>query len=478
MCSRRLAVALYGRAQLQGSTGMGSKHLTSRKGLSALKQAVIASASVAMMGIATPAFADFDDALRAYTHQPNGQIDRSKVLEALDLWQKYATAGDVLSRQILGDIYSNQPLFLAAGTPRGTSAPLPEETGVISLDKVQALAWYTIAATHEFSDYSQEPDFRQINARARAQTRVPELKAVMTNDQVKRAQDLVVNILEQQSEFDLFRLGEMYRSGNGLPKNNIEALKYFRVAADRGRNANPSAVQAANFLITIMTEEEVKHANKLASEWQPPLPTAFEGRDPRIAALERQKEELQIRRIALAIDDIEQEFSDNNEHLIQGALASLGLYLGPIDGKNGQETRRAIARFQYNLVEKDENLTEEQKVDGMTGVLNPMQKVALIRDAAEFNHPQSQYILGLMYAEGIGVPVNGETAVGWLRRSAGHGFALSHYALGKYYREGIFGDDPISPSRSEAARHLGQAVALGYQPAKKDLSELYENGYQ
>ena len=114
----------------------------------------------------------------------------------------------------------------------------------------------------------------------------------------------------------------------------------------------------------------------------------------------------------------------------------------------------------------------------MTGVLTPPQKVALIQSAAEVNHPQSQYILGVMYAEGIGVPVNGETAIGWLKRSADFGYPLAHYALGKYYRQGIFGNDPVMPSKAEAARHFGQAVALGYKPAESALEELYENGYE
>ncbi|WOI52011.1 peptidoglycan-binding protein [Parvularcula sp. LCG005] len=456
-----------------GSTGMGSKRFSKvAKRLTAVS--CLALSALSLNGIA---FADFDDALRAYSMRSNGQIDQAKVAEALDLWHKYAVAGDVLSRQILGDLYSNQPVFTQPVSGGAYGVPLPEETGVIAQDNVKALAWYIIAATHDFDDYSQQPDFRQINARIRAQDRIPELKAVMTTEQVQAAEAQVVNVLASQSEFDLYRLGAMYQSGNGLPKDNVEALKYYKLATNRARNSNQSAAKAANFLLTIMTKEDIKKSENLAMEWEPPLPDALTTKSPRTIELENQLRLLGERQAALAIADLEQEFK-GNDHLIQNALAALGLYLGDIDGKTGPETRNAIKKFQYILVEKDESLSVEEKADVATGTLTVMQKVALLKRAARVDHPQSQYIYGIMNAEGIGVPVDGAEAVKWLKKSAGFGYPLAHYALGKYYRDGIFGDNPVQPSKAEASYHLGQAAALGLDQAQKELVELnYEFNY-
>ncbi|ADM10052.1 hypothetical protein PB2503_09999 [Parvularcula bermudensis HTCC2503] len=422
------------------------------------------------------AFADFEDALRAYARHPSGQIDQTKVLEALDLWTKHAIAGDVRSRQILGDIFTNSPLFLVGG---GEEAPTfsPVETGVITKDLERALAWYTIAATHDFSAYRQQPDFAQINARAYARDRLPILRAEMSTEQVKEAESLIVEILSSGSAFDLYRLGTMYQQGTGLPKSNVEALKFYRLATNRARNANPLALKAADSIRELMTPDEIETALKLEGEWEPPLPEAFSRPSPMLTDLEQKTRVLQQRRLALAIEEIEREFSGNDD-IVQNALAALGLYLGPIDGDVGPQTRKAIERFQYNLVEDKDSLTPEQKRDGMTGVLTPPQKVALIAAAAGVNHPQSQYIYGVMHAEGIGVPVNGEVAVTWLKKSASFGYPLAHYALGQYYREGIYGDDPVDPSRSEAAHHFGQAIGLGYAPAQKALNELYEITYE
>ena len=448
---------------------MGSKRVNSK----VARVFGVSSLALMAMGV-TPAAADFDDALRAYATEANGQVDQAKVAEALDLWHKYAVAGDILSRQLLGDVYSNQPVFQTDENGKATRLTLPQDTGIIAEDKIKALAWYTIAATHDFEDFSQQPDFRQINARVRAQTRIPALKATMTTTQVDRAHEEVITILGSQSEFDLYRLGLMYQSGNGLPKNNVEALKYYNLALSRARNANQYAAERKNFLLTIMTKEEVEEANELTRSWQPPLPEALQGPSPRSIELEEQNRILRERQLALAIEEIEREFTSANDHVIQNALAALGLYLDEIDGEMGPKTRKAVERFQFILVEEDENLTAEEKRNVMTGKLSPVQKVALIAQAAQVNHAQSQYIYGVMHAEGIGVPVDGDEAVRWLKRSASFGYPLAHYALGKYYRSGIYGDNPVAPSRADASFHLGQAAALGYDPAQKELNELYE----
>ena len=467
---------------------MGSKRSYSPSTVKTVKRALLAGISLLAAGITTPALADFDDAMRTYSEH-SGQIDQAKVREAVDLWRRYALAGDVLSRYILGDLYSNQSLYDCKGPVPDDgnnkrakdedrqSPPLPSETGAIEISKVEALAWYLMASTHDFETHNQQPDFRMINCKARAETRVHELMTEMSDDQVRMSRQMLVNLLSSQSEFDLFRLGQLYQSGKGLPKDNIEALKYYIVASTRMRNSNPHAVRASGRLKKIMSRDDIETAEEEARLWMPPLPDTYTNPNPVLTQIENQTRALDERRLALAIEEIEREFSDRNEHLVQGALASLGLYLGPIDGARGELTRKAIQRFQYNLVEDNPDLTEEEKRDGMTGELTPAQTVALIGAAADVNHPQSQYIFGVMHAEGIGVPVNGKRAVKWLNKSAAYGYPLGHYALGQYYREGIWGEDPIPPSRTEAAHHFGQAAALGYRPARKALEELYEFGY-
>ena len=425
----------------------------------------IATALVASVGVTGTARADYHDALRAYAFDAQGQVDRTEVAEALDMWRKYALAGDVLSRHVLGDLYSHKPL------ETDLAVPLPEDTGVVPYDPVEALAWYSIAATHDFDDFNQTPGFEQVNARVRARARIGALRAEMTDAQVKAAEERLVQLLSAGSAFDLYRLGTMHQSGEGLPKDNTQALMFYKLAQSRNLNSAGVAAEAAGFLMSIMEEGEVARATKLAERWQPPLPGNLTGPSPYQVALQRDIERLQALRAEPLFERMEAQFS-GNEHLIQNALAALGLYLGPIDGDVGPGTRDAIRKFQYTLVEDDASLTAAEKRDVQTGRLTVAQKLELIQRAAKRGHPQSQYVYGIMNADGIGVPVNGRAAEGWLKRSAGYGYPLAHYALGEYYTRGIQGENPLGPSRGQASYHYGQAAALGYEPAKDALVKL------
>lgn len=440
----------------EGVFSMNIKHLT-RLRFFKKSAAIVALAIAGGLVLAGPANADFDDALKAYS--------QAKYEDAIDLWQRYAIAGDIQSKQILGDLYSGKELEAEQ------ALALPAKTGVISQNDVTALSWYLLAANHDFSSYNQEPTYREINAKYKAQERIPVLKARMKTLNVKKAEKLVVRTLSAQSEFDLYRLGMMYQAGSGLPKNNVEALKFFELAKGRNRNSNAQASDAAKFLATKMSKKDINIAQERAANWEPPLPEALLNKTPRQVKLEEELDKLRSLQLAQSLANIEKEFT-KNEDLLQSSLAALGFYQGGIDGKMGPETRIAIKNFQYSLVKGKKGLTEEKKRDLQTGTLTSEQKVTLIQKAAKREHPQSQYVYGLMFAQGIGVPVNGRSAVKWLKNSAAYGYALSHYALGAYFRDGIAGEDPVGPSVSDATFHFGQALALGHKPAKEALLTL------
>ena len=55
---------------------------------------------------------------------------------------------------------------------------------------------------------------------------------------------------------------------------------------------------------------------------------------------------------------------------------------------------------------------------------------------AEAGDAASQFNLGLMYLDGVGVPQSDEKAVEWFRRSADQGYAKAQYNLGALYAVG------------------------------------------
>lgn len=60
--------------------------------------------------------------------------------------------------------------------------------------------------------------------------------------------------------------GIMYEEGRGVPKNNIEAYKWFLLSAAQG---NEMARRKAECLENHLTPEEIARGQNLASLWKP-----------------------------------------------------------------------------------------------------------------------------------------------------------------------------------------------------------------
>lgn len=408
----------------------------------------MAAASVLALAAASPAHATFEAGLEAYK---NGQYS-----QALDIWKRFAVAGDIRSKKILGDVYSGKALEAA----RTAAAPLEE----IPVDNVQALLWYTLAAYHDFSAY-QLPTADEVNSQIIAEQRLTEIRFRMSSSDVDKAEDMVSRTFESGSPYDIYRLGEMYQKGAGVDKDNVKALQLYALAKARGVG---EASAAYEFLEPLMNPKEVKIALERVAEWQPPLPPEHTGKTPQQEELERLKKELEEIRMADALEAV----SDIDVELIQRALNALGYRAGTVDNKLGPSTRDAIRRFQYAQVARDLSMSEEEKQKVVTGVLTPRQTVDLFGDAAKAKHPMSQYVYGIMYVRGIGVEQNGKEAVKWLGDAAAQNLAIAHYALGVVYRDGTTGLNEVAPDERQSAFHLARASALGYKPANDALRRL------
>lgn len=409
----------------------------------------IAAASALALSALTPAYATYEAGVQAYM---NGQY-----AQALDIWKRFAVAGDVRSKKILGDVFSGKTLEGAK------TAATPLEA--VPVDNVQALVWYTLAAYHDFTAY-QTPTAAEVNARILAEQRLPEIRARMSTADVTKSENLVAQTFEAGSAYDLYRLGDMYQKGAGVAKNNTKALQMYTLAQARGVG---EASAAYEFLEPLMSKKEIETALKNSETWQPPLPPEYKGKTKQQEEMERLKRELEEIKMAEALKAV----SDIDVELIQRALNALGFRAGVVDNKLGSGTRAAIRRFQYSTVARDLTMDEADKQAVVTGVLTPRQTVALFKEAAKAEHPMSQYVYGIMHVRGIGVEQNGNEAVTWLEKAAkDHNLAIAHYALGVVFRDGTTGLNEVSPDERKSAYHLAQASALGYRPANDALRRL------
>ena len=96
----------------------------------------------------------------------------------------------------------------------------------------------------------------------------------------------------------------------------------------------------------------------------------------------------------------------------------------------------------------------------------------LLRPLAEKGDAAAQWGLGAMYANGLGVPFDGEAGVAWLRKSAGQSFAEAEFSLGVLYENG-FG---VPQSNQEAAGWYRKAADQGHPAAQYNIGVMYEHG--
>jgi uncharacterized protein len=91
---------------------------------------------------------------------------------------------------------------------------------------------------------------------------------------------------------------------------------------------------------------------------------------------------------------------------------------------------------------------------------------------ARQGNPSAQAALGLMYAEGKGVPQNYEESAFWYRRAADQGHAISQTNLGFMYVSGR----GVRQDNQEAAAWFRRAAEQGNNRAQFNLGLMYEEG--
>lgn len=94
--------------------------------------------------------------------------------------------------------------------------------------------------------------------------------------------------------------------------------------------------------------------------------------------------------------------------------------------------------------------------------------VKWFRKAAEQGYAAAQYCLGTMYYNGLGVPEDYYESIKWYRKAAEQGYAWAQYCLGIIYEDGL----GVTKDFSEAVRWYRKAADQGMQYAINQLKKL------
>ena len=98
--------------------------------------------------------------------------------------------------------------------------------------------------------------------------------------------------------------------------------------------------------------------------------------------------------------------------------------------------------------------------------------VTWYRKAAEQGDAEAQYNLGVKYAKGEGVPEDDAEAVKWYRKAAEQGQAEAQHNLGVMYDAG----DGVPEDDAEVVKWYRKAAEQGYARAQFNLGLMYDTG--
>lgn len=155
----------------------------------------------------------------------------------------------------------------------------------------------------------------------------------------------------------------------------------------------------------------------------------------------------------------------------QRALAALGHYSGRVDGKYGAQTRDAVRGFQREIGFDE------------TGALSALETVLLICQAAEAKSDRdSQNVLGIMYAAGLGVVQNTDLSLEWFERASRRGSAEAAYNLARIFATGTILSSyrlcDIVENDERARAYWEDARALEHPEAEKETFDQFKTRVQ
>ena len=234
---------------------------------------------------------------------------------------------------------------------------------------------------------------------------------------------------EQSHPYAQYNLGICYANGQGVPKDEAEAVKWYRKAADQnvpGAQYNLGLSYANGQGVPVDYAEAVKWYRKAAEQNYP------------------------------------------------YAQYNLGLcyYNGEGVTKDLSEaikwTRKAA---EQNVPEAQHNLGTSY-ANGQGARKSYAEAVKWCRKAAEQNLPEAQYNLGCWYINGKGVRTNYAEAVKWFRKAAEQNSVVAQNNLGNCYANG----QGVPKDYAEAVKWYRKAAEQNDAGAQNNLGVSYANG--
>ena len=239
----------------------------------------------------------------------------------------------------------------------------------------------------------------------------------------------LIGSIDSDSAEVQFDIAKMYENGWGVSKDEVEAARWYRKAAEQGY---------------------LKAQNNLGQAYR-------NGRGVR----KDYAEAMFWFRKAAAQGDARAQFNIGCLHLngegVKKDYAEAMRWFRKAAEQGDPQAQFSVARMYFM---------------GWAVTNDEREAVKWCRKAADQDYANAQYVLGLCYAEGNGVAKDSQEAANWYRKAAEQGCVDSQVALGLCYAEG----NGIAKDPQEAANWYRKAAERGNAEAQALLGSLYLTG--
>ena len=166
-----------------------------------------------------------------------------------------------------------------------------------------------------------------------------------------------------------------------------------------------------------------------------------------------------------SVDTLEEETADRFFTLIRRWITL------PVGASAGRSTDEAGPQLLANRTRRAicEVGVDSERIAEFTAAMVRQGEGRYLPDCIE---PDAQNVLGVVYAEGRGVPQNDVEAVGWFRRAADRGYGDGAYNLGMMYANGR----GVAQDDREAVAWFRRAAEQQHAGAQHELGVRYLNG--
>lgn len=278
--------------------------------------------------------------------------------------------------------------------------------------------------------------------------------------------DELVELANVDDAGSAYRLAELYRLGEGVEQNDLEALAWYIKAALLG------SVDARNMVGVLM-----KQGKGVPEHPEADLTTLKQKADDGDGAA------CCVYGIILRTGwGCEADYSEAIAYLTKGAVeyrhAGCMNNLGVMYTHGlGVSQDDVVAVEWYRKAAEQGDASAQKNLgsmyrDGYGIEKDEAQAFEWYHKASEQGYASAQNNLGLMYLNGTGVAKDDSRAVEWFRTAANKGYGEAQFSLGYMYANGM----GVEKDETIAVEWYRKAAKQGYAEAQNNLGVMYANG--